>query len=118
MLWHWNSWWEPRPDNPTQTEPPPLWRGPWGVEHVAAWQARNWEHLLSASRSVWSFWLASLPIPSTPLIGRVAPPSAPHEVQPEPPPRPVHEARPPRSAPARKRSAQPDGRHSLQTRKH
>ena len=126
MMWHWNSWWEPRTDatrlqqasSQAPVSEPPAWHGPWGVETLAAWQARHWEHMLTASRSVWSFWLAALPAPTWPAIGQLSPPSAPHQVQPEAPDAPVARAAPPaRKSPPRKRSAQPDGRHSLQTRK-
>lgn len=114
MMWHWNSWWEPRKDNPTTTEPP-AWHGPWGVEQVAAWQARSWEHMVSTSRSMWSFWLGAMPVPTWPAIGQVTPPSAPHEVQPEAPAAAV--TRTARKSPPRKRTALPDGRHAQQARK-
>lgn len=114
MMWHWNSWWEPRKDNPAATEPP-AWHGPWGVEQVAAWQARSWEHMVSTSRSMWGFWLGAMPMPTWPVIGQVTPPSAPHEVQPEPPAKPVTRAA--QKSPTRKRTALPDGRHAQQARK-
>jgi hypothetical protein len=113
MMWHWNSWWEPRQDNPTVAEPP-AWHGPWGVEQVAAWQARSWEHMVSASRSMWSFWLGAMPVPTFPAIGQLTPPTPPQEVQPEPPA--AAEARAPRKSPPRKRTAHPDGRHAQQAR--
>jgi len=70
---------------------------------------------VSASRSVWSFWLGALPVPTWPVIGQVTPPSAPHEVQPETPAKPVTQSA--RKTAPRKRTALPDGRHAQQARK-
>ncbi len=74
MWQHWNSFWAPGPGDPPAVDDPVLWQSPWTSEQAIALQARQWETLLSASRSWWSMLLSTWPVaPTWPTPSWVAP---------------------------------------------
>jgi hypothetical protein len=112
---HWNSLWAHAPGETPSADAPTLWQPPWRSEHALALQTRQWDTLVNAGRSWWSFWMASAwPLPTLPTAGQVVPVS-------DAPTARVHEhpkaGKLPEPSAPHKRATRPDQKHSLQSRK-
>lgn len=115
-MWHWNSLWAPAPGDPPAVDDPSLWRSPWSLEQSIALQASTWEAMLSATHSWWTMALSMWPLPGWQPVGQIAA-SAREAAQPTDARNGKHLTLVHAPSPARKRSARPEDRHSLQSRK-
>lgn len=106
MWQHWNSFWAPGPGDPPAVDDPVLWKSPWSTEQAIALQARQWDALLSASRSWWTMLLSAWPVaPAWPMPSWVTPTLSPAAATGIEPLVPEPKATTPRAASPRKRVA-------------